>query len=79
MIAELELTLDNCEKMKSEKGNKIDWLVDMNRAIGLTMGTITEATLLISDIQYTIQGNATTDLPKTDLLSKIYGGLKGQN
>lgn len=78
MVAELELTIDNCEKIKSEKSNKIDWLVEMGKASGLAMSVMQESSLLISDIQYIMQGGASENT-KTDLLSKIYGGLKGQN
>lgn len=77
MISELEASLSVAEGIKTDvNGDKVEWIVEMNKATGLAAGVMTEAGLLMGDIQHAILGGPPNG-NKQDLLDKIFGGLKG--
>lgn len=77
MMAELEASLNTAESINTDvKADKIEWIVEMNKATGLAAGVMTEAGLLMGDIQIQIQ-DSPPGVSKQDFLDKIMGGLKG--
>lgn len=76
LMAELESTLSAAENITTDvKADKIEYLVEMNKATGLAAGVMMEAALLMGDIQHLIQGAGAP--PKADFLEKLLGPLKG--
>jgi hypothetical protein len=77
LVSELESTLNTAEGIKTDvQANKIEWVVELDKATGLAAGIMTEAGMLAGDIQHLTQGNPATN-KQQDLLEKIFGGLKG--
>lgn len=77
MVAELESSLTTAESIKTDvNADKVEWVVEMNKATGLAAGVMTEAGLLMGDIQQIIQG-VPGSASKQDFLEKLLGGLKG--
>ncbi len=76
LVAELESTLAVAEGIKTDvNADKIEYVVEMNKATGLAAGVMTEAALLMGDCQQLIQGAGSPS--KADFLEKLLGGLKG--
>jgi hypothetical protein len=77
LMAELESTLATAEGITTDvKADKIEFMVEMNKATGLAAGIMMEAGLLMGDIQQLIQG-AGAPASKSDFLEKLLGSLKG--
>ena len=77
LVSELDSALNTAEGIKTDvQANKIEWVIELNKATGLAAGIMTEAGMLAGDIQYLTQGNPAT-ASKQDLFEKILGGLKG--
>jgi hypothetical protein len=77
LVAELEATLNTAEGIQTDvSGDKVEYIVEMNKATGLAAGAMMEAGLLMGDIQHLIQG-AGTPATKSDFLEKLLGSLKG--
>jgi len=77
LMAELESTLATAEGITTDvKADKIEFMVEMNKATGLAAGIMMEAGLLMGDIQHLIQG-AGAPASKSDFLEKLLGSLKG--
>ena len=77
LMTELEAAIATAEKMPHEdKMTKNEWIIELSKAQGLALSVMTEASLLVGDIQHLIGGApALGSLPKLDLLDKL--GLKG--
>lgn len=76
LLAELESTLATAEGINTDvNADKIEYVVEMNKATGLAAGLMTEAGLLMADIQQLIQGAGAPS--KADFLEKLLSGLKG--
>lgn len=77
LVAELESTLSAAEGIQTDvAADKVEFIVEANKATGLAAGIMMEAGLLMGDIQNLIQG-AGAPASKADFLEKILGGLKG--
>lgn len=77
LLAELEATLATAEGINTDvNADKVEYVVEMNKATGLAAGVMTEAGLLMGDIQSLIQG-AGSSATKADFLEKLLGSLKG--
>lgn len=77
LMAELESTLSTAENISTDvKADRVEYVVEMNKATGLAAGIMMEAGLLMGDIQQLIQG-AGAPASKADFLEKLLGGLKG--
>jgi len=77
LLAELESTLATAEGINTDvNADKVEYLVEMNKATGLAAGVMTEAALLMADLQQLIQG-AGASSTKADFLEKLLSGLKG--
>lgn len=77
LVAELESILQHAEDIKTDvAGDKIEYVVEMNKATGICAGIIGESGLLMGDIQHAIQGVSAPSASKADFLEKILG-LKG--
>lgn len=77
LMAELEATLSTAENITTDvKADKVEYVVEMNKATGLAAGIMMEAGLLMGDIQQLISGVSTPGT-KSDFLEKLLGGLKG--
>ncbi len=77
LLAELEATLATAEGINTDvNADKVEYVVEMNKATGLAAGVMTEAGLLMGDIQSLIQG-AGSSTTKADFLEKLLGSLKG--
>ena len=57
--------------------DRIEWIVSLNKATGLAAGVMSEAGLLMGDIQQLIAGGGAVGGPDKDFLTKLLGGLKG--
>jgi hypothetical protein len=78
LLAELESSLATAEAITTDvNADKIEYIVEMNKATGLAAGLMTEAGLLMGDLQHLIQGVSTPGASKSDFLDKLLGGLKG--
>lgn len=78
LMAELEATLSIAENITTDvKADKVEYVVEMNKATGLAAGIMMEAGLLMGDIQQLISGVTTPSGTKSDFLEKLLGGLKG--
>lgn len=77
LVAELESTLSAAENITTDvKADKVEYVVEMNKATGLAAGVMMEAGLLMGDIQQLIQG-AGVPAAKSDFLEKLMNSLKG--
>lgn len=77
LMAELEATLATAENITTDvKADKVEFVVEMNKATGLAAGVMMEAGLLMGDIQQLITG-VSTPSTKSDFLEKLLGSLKG--
>lgn len=76
LVAELESTLSAAESIATDvKADRVEFVVEMNKATGLAAGIMMEAGMLMGDIQHLIQGAGSP--AKSDLLEKLIGTLKG--
>lgn len=77
LVAELEATLSTAEGIQTDvNADKVEFIVEANKATGLAAGVMMEAGLLMGDIQHLIQG-AGAPANKSDFLEKLLGTLKG--
>jgi hypothetical protein len=77
LMAELEATLSTAENITTDvKADKVEYIVEMNKATGLAAGVMVEAGLIMGDIQQLIAGTSNPGT-KSDFLEKLLGGLKG--
>jgi len=77
LVAELESTLSAAESIATDvKADRVEYVVEMNKATGLAAGIMMEAGLLMGDIQQLIQGVG-SPTAKADFLEKLLGTLKG--
>ena len=78
LMAELQSLVNKAESLDLEsQSNKIEYVVEMNKAAGLTAGILAESGLLMGDIHHAIQQvqpAAAESNSTNDLLSKILGG-----
>lgn len=78
LVSELEAELATADGIKTDvNADKVEWLVSLNKATGLAAGVLTEAGLLMGDIQQLVAGGPSAMSPDKDLLTKLLGGLKG--
>lgn len=76
LMAELESTLSTAEGISTDvKADRIEYVVEMNKATGIAAGIMMEAGILMGEIQQLIQGAGAPS--KADFLEKLLGGLKG--
>jgi hypothetical protein len=76
LVAELEATLNTADGIKTDvASDKVEYVVEMNKATGLAAGVMMESAMLMGDIQHFIQGAGAPS--KADFLEKILGPLKG--
>ena len=72
----LEKTLAMADSIK-DNADKIEWSIELDKAAGLAAGILTEAGLLLADIQGTKQvGMGSSPDLKTDL-DKLFGKMPG--
>ncbi len=76
LVSELEIALDKAEEIKTAKGDKLEWIVELSKASGFAASILGEGGLLMGDIQTLIQGGPQTGA-KQDFIEKFLGGLKG--
>lgn len=77
LVAELEATLNTAEGIKTDvAADKVEFVVEMNKATGLAAGVMMEAAILMGQTQEMIQ-SAGAPTSKADFLEKILGPLKG--
>ncbi len=74
LLSELEIMVDRAEAIKVSGGDKIDWMIELNKASGLASGIMTEGALLMGDIQSELQGGAVN---AEAALGKLLSGIKG--
>lgn len=77
LVGELESMVATAEGMSTDvKADKNEWVLELSKATGVAAGIMTEAGLLMGDIQHIIAGTP-AGAPKSDLLEKLLGGIKG--
>lgn len=77
LVAELEATLSAAEGIQTDvASDKVEFIVEANKATGLAAGIMMEAGMLMGDIQQLIQGTS-APATKADFLEKLLGSLKG--
>jgi len=83
LIVELETTMIEADKLRSlvetvkheiNTDIKTNCIIELNKALGLTAGILTEAGMLMGDLQHQMHGGP-VDSNKKDLMEKILGGL----
>lgn len=78
LVSELESELTAAEGIKTDvNADRVEWLITLNKATGLAAGVLTEAGLLMGDIQQLLSGAPSAGTPDKDFLNKLLGGLKG--
>ena len=79
LVGELEASLQVAESIKTSVDvDTAEYIVEMSKAAGLCAGVMSEAGMLIGDLQQaTIAVQNGGAAPKTDFLNKILGPLKG--
>ena|SRR5271157_238706 len=79
MVSELESSIQRAEAITgSTKEDKVETIVELNKATGLAAGVLTEAGLLMGDIQHLVAGGAaSSEASKQDFIKQLLGGLKG--
>lgn len=76
LVSELESTVAHAEDIKTDvNADRIEYVVEMNKATGLAAGVMTEAAILMGELQSLIQGAGSPS--KADFLEKLLGSLKG--
>jgi hypothetical protein len=92
LIAELETTMTEADKLRSlvetvkheiNTDIKTNCIIELNKALGLTAGILTEAGMLMGDLQHQMHGvpsgsGGPGGSDKEDFMKKILGGLGGQ-
>jgi len=73
LVSELESSLNMADTLLVNT-EKTEYVVEMNKASGLATGVMTEAALLITDIQFLVQGGSVP--AKSDTLDKVLGAFK---
>ena len=77
LVGELEASLATAEGIKQEVSVKNnDFVVELSKAMGLATGITVEASMLVGDIQATIQSNG-APATKEDGLKNLLNILKG--
>lgn len=76
LVSELERELETADALKLS-GDKVEWIVALNKATGLATGVMTESGLLMGDIQLLAVGNQQPSGTQAGLLEKLMTGLKG--
>jgi hypothetical protein len=51
LVSQLESTLDKANKIREDEGDIVEYIVDLSMATGLAAGIMSEAGMLIGDIQ----------------------------
>ncbi len=78
MVSELESSIQKAEAITgTTSADKVETIVELNKATGLAAGVLTEAGLLMADIQHLVAGGATSESSKQDFIKQLLGGLKG--
>lgn len=72
-ISELELALEAGEKIRTEKTDKDKYVIEMSKAMGLIAGVVTEATMLMGDLQNAMSQTGLPPLNKDDIINRILG------
>ncbi|CAB4196803.1 hypothetical protein UFOVP1290_323 [uncultured Caudovirales phage] len=84
LVSQLEDTLDKADKIKESEGDVVEYVVDLSMATGLAGGIMSEAGMLIGDIQSHILSLQSPAAIKSmanqaDLLDKLFAPNKGGN
>jgi len=78
LVSELESELTTAEGIKTDvNADQVEWLITLNKATGLAAGVLTEAGLLMGDIQLLLSGPSAGGASDKDFLNKLLGGFKG--
>jgi hypothetical protein len=85
LIVELESTMTEADRLREQvethkpsinEDTKVECLIALNKALGLTAGILTEAGMLMGDLQHQMHGAAGASA-KTDIMDQILGSLGG--
>ena len=76
LVSELEKELATADSLKLA-GDKVEWIIALNKATGLATGVMTESGLLMGDIQLMAVGNQQPSGTQAGILEKLMTGLKG--
>ncbi len=84
LVSQLEATLDKADKIKEAEGDVVEYVVDLSMATGLAAGIMSEAGMLIGDIQGTVLSLQSPAAIKSiagqaDLLDKLFAPNKSGN
>lgn len=78
LVGELETSLQVAEGIKTSVDVDVaEYIVEMSKAAGLCAGVMSEAGMLIGDLQQATLSVQSPSADKTALLDKILGPLKG--
>lgn len=74
LVSEVEQGITTAEKLKLLPDGKNDYIVEMSRTTGLLAGIMTEATMLVGDVQTLLSGAPPLDKSSIDALTeKLFG------
>lgn len=81
LVSELEVILLNADNIITNTiPNSIEWIVEMNKALGLTSGVMQESMMLVGDIQATMQDAAGGLSPhQKDVVNNLFSKMKGSS
>ena len=79
LLGELEVSLESADGIKTAKGDVTDYIVELSKSAGLAAGIMQEASMLVMDVQSQALAVQSPAPPKTDVLEKLLGPLKGGN
>lgn len=78
LVGELEASLTTAESIKSSVNSDVnEYIIEMSKAAGLCAGVMSEAGMLVGDVQTMVMSVQNPASAKSDLLDKILGPLKG--
>lgn len=77
-VGELETSLTTAESIKSSANSDVnEYIIEMSKAAGLCAGVMSEAGMLVGDVQTMVMMAQNPTSAKSDLLDKILAPLKG--
>lgn len=80
LVVELETTMTEADRLKAiveqslNADSKIECIIQLNKALGLAAGIMTESSMLMGDLQHQMHGGP-VDSNKVDFMEKILKGL----
>ena len=76
LVGELETSLTIVDSILAEEGDITEYIVELSKAAGLAAGVMSEAGMLIGDIQSHVMAVQNPAPTKSDFFEKLLSGFK---